>query len=132
MDYTLIKKIEIIKMNYKRDGTLIDKPQFAQLSVGARYCVLELDENGIPAEKNGEIYTMESGLDFRVEYARDIQMITISQNGGTDPVEIINRQYVRMTPGTGIFTGSNGIYESLLAGVIVAGIVAFRIRRRRT
>ena len=59
-------------------------------------------------------------------------MITISQNGGTDPVEIINRQYVRMTPGTGIFTGSNGIYESLLAGVIVAGIVAFRIRRRRT
>lgn len=120
------------KMTYKRDGTLIDKPQFAQLSVGARYCVLELDENGIPAEKNGEIYTMESGLDFRVEYARDIQMITISQNGGTDPVEIINRQYVRMTPGTGIFTGSNGIYESLLAGVIVAGIVAFRIRRRRT
>ena len=119
-------------MTYKRDGTLIDKPQFAQLSVGARYCVLELDENGIPAEKNGEIYTMESGLDFRVEYARDIQMITISQNGGTDPVEIINRQYVRMTPGTGIFTGSNWIYEGLLAGVIVAGIVAFRIRRRRT
>ena len=58
------------KMTYKRDGTLIDKPQFAQLSVGARYCVLELDENGIPAEKNGEIYTMESGEIHRKQIQR--------------------------------------------------------------
>ena len=55
----VLQTLEIIckngEMTYKQDGTSIEKAEFTQLSVGARYCVMELDADGLPVEKNEKI-----------------------------------------------------------------------------
>ena len=131
----VLQTLEIIckngEMTYKQDGTSIEKAEFTQLSVGARYCVMELDADGLPVEKNEKIYTAENGLMFRVKYTGGLQTVTIPQNGKADTVEIVNQQYVNIDPGTGIVTESNLLYGILLGGIAVLGIWGLVIRRKR-
>ena len=130
-----LQKLEIIctsgTLAYRLDGVSVAEPEFTQLSAGSQYSVLELDRDGNPISTTGTVAAMKNGLTYRVDYTGGIRAVTIPADGTEVKVEITNRQYVNMEPGTGIFTESNLVYGSLLGGIGIVGILFWISRRRR-
>lgn len=117
------------KLTCQRDGTIVEKAEFNELSVGTRYCILELDKDGEPIEASSTLATMANGLRFRVTYHETSVEIPTTGDGGT--VTITNRQDVDTIPETGIHTDSNLLYAGILASIILLAGGAFLFRRRK-
>ena len=140
-DYSKEKKLHILQItsnhgqiSYKLDGVHTDKPQFSQLSVGGKFCIFELDQNGNPVTKSGIRYQPTDTIGFEVLYNGGWKSYVIRDDGTSENVEIANRYYTHIdtTVNTGVWNEHLWIYLCMIAvAIFVAVPVIYRRIRRR-
>lgn len=136
-DYSKEQKLHVLTiankngvLSYKCDGKSVDQPQFTGLSVGGRFSVFELDENGNPIMDSGTSYQPQRGFAYEVTYNKDKMGYVIESDGGSESVEITNRYYTNVNPSEGVWTDHKKFYL-LMAGVGILCIIMMILRKTR-
>lgn len=117
-------------LSYKCNGKSTDRPSFTGLPVGGEFAVYELDENGDPIMESGTSYQPEKGFAFEVTYKKDKASYVIKSDGTSNPVEITNKYYTVIHPGTGVWSEHMKIYI-LMAGIGILALLLMIIRKTR-
>ena len=117
-------------LSYKCNGVSTDQPRFTGLPVEGTFAVYELDENGDPILESGTSYQPENGFAFEVIYKKDKASYVIKSDGTSDPVEITNKYYTVIHPGTGVWSDQMKLYI-LMAGIGILAILLMIIRKTR-
>lgn len=117
-------------LSYKCNGISTDQPRFTGLPVGGNFAVYELDENGDPILESGTSYQPEQGFSFEVTYKKEKASYVIKNDGTSDTVEITNKYYTVIHPGTGLWSDQMKLYI-LIAGIGILTILLMLIRKIR-
>ena len=117
-------------LSYKCNGKSIDQPQFTGLSVGGRYSVFELDENGNPIMDSGTSYQPQKGFSYEVTYQKEKAAYVIKSDGSSECAEITNRYYTNINPSEGVWTDHIRFYLAM-AGIGIILILLMILRKTR-
>ena len=136
-DYSKEQKLQVLTitdqkgvLSYKCDGKSVDAPEFRGLSVGGKFSVFELDENGDPIMESGTSYQLQKGFAYEVTYQKEKAAYTIKDDGTSEIVEITNRYYTNVNPSEGVWTDHIKFYL-FMAGAGILLLVMMILRKIR-
>lgn len=136
-DYSKEQKLQVLTitnqkgvLSYKCNGKSVDEPQFSGLSVGGKFSVFELDENGDPIMESGTSYQPQKGFAYEVTYQKDKAAYIIKDDGTSETAEITNRYYTNVNPSEGVWIDHMKFYL-LMAGIGILLIMMMILRKTR-